>query len=97
LKQSLSSQLTQFEIDPKNGKLLSTETLTDDLCEFPIVNEADVGSNWDTTYYAFGSRNDDLKIGLARYSKTNSLKTLLPEGTYVSEPLFIQNPEKQKD
>lgn len=37
-------------INPSEGRILSRDKIHDDLIEFPTIDDADVGSKWDTTY-----------------------------------------------
>ena len=43
LKDSLHAKLERFELDIKTGKFISRTTLANDYCDFPTVNDADVG------------------------------------------------------
>jgi carotenoid cleavage dioxygenase-like enzyme len=61
------------------------------------MNDVDVGQKWDVTYVSLSKSKNDLATGVGRYSKDKFVSRYLEEGQYLGEPLFVQNPEKEKD
>jgi all-trans-8'-apo-beta-carotenal 15,15'-oxygenase len=86
--------LWQLTIDPKSGKLISSEELTDRSCEFPIVQQSDVGQSWRYTYLSthkpHSILHQELLGTIGRFDRqTGTLVTaILDSHLYPTEPIY---------
>ena len=87
--------LWQLVIDPLAGKLVSSEQLCDQSCEFPLVASDLVGREWRYTYLAVHKPgailNRELVGTIGRFDRqTNTLTTAaLASHLYPTEPIHV--------
>jgi all-trans-8'-apo-beta-carotenal 15,15'-oxygenase len=86
--------LWQLELEPTSGKLVNSEQLDDRSCEFPIVQQSDVGQEWRYTYLATHKPDSILHqelVGtIGRFDRqTHTLTTAeLDRHLYPTEPIY---------
>jgi all-trans-8'-apo-beta-carotenal 15,15'-oxygenase len=86
--------LWQLTIDPKSAKLIRSEELTDRSCEFPIVQQSDVGQSWRYTYLSthkpHSILHQELLGTIGRFDRqTGTLVTATLEShLYPTEPIY---------
>jgi all-trans-8'-apo-beta-carotenal 15,15'-oxygenase len=87
--------LWQLVIDPNVGKLVSSEQLADRSCEFPTVEQAQVGQDWRYTYLAVHKLDtilhQELVGTIGRFDRqTQTLTTAeLDRHLYPTEPIHV--------
>ena len=87
--------LWQLVIDPVVGKLVSSEELVDRSCEFPTVEQAQVGKDWRYTYLAVHKLDtilhQELVGTIGRFDRhTHTLTTAdLDKHLYPTEPIHV--------
>ncbi len=87
--------LWQLVIDPTHGKLISNEQLVDRSCEFPIVQQSQVGQSWRYTYLAVHKLGTILRqeiVGtIGRFDRQNQTLTTaeLDRHLYPTEPIHV--------
>jgi all-trans-8'-apo-beta-carotenal 15,15'-oxygenase len=88
-------RLWQLEIDPTAGKLISSEQLNDRSCEFPLVEQAQVGQSWRYTYLAVHKLDtilhQELVGTIGRFDRhTQTLVTAeIDRHLYPTEPIHV--------
>ena len=86
--------LWQLVIDPINGKLISNEQLIDRSCEFPVVEQSQVGQDWRYTYLAVHKLGtvlaEELLGTIGRFDRsTHTLTTAeIDKHFYTNEPIY---------
>lgn len=89
--------LWQVRLNPQTGKVTTTQEVVNRKCEFPVVQQSQVGQPWRYTYISLLSKNGDIEKDLygaiARFDyKTETLTEAdLGENRYVSEPIHAQD------
>jgi all-trans-8'-apo-beta-carotenal 15,15'-oxygenase len=87
--------LWQLVIDPTAGKLVSSEQLNDRSCEFPVIQQSQVGQKWRYTYLSVHKPNSILNrelVGtIGRFDRqTHTLTTAdLASHLYPTEPIHV--------
>jgi all-trans-8'-apo-beta-carotenal 15,15'-oxygenase len=87
--------LWQLVIDPAAGKLISSEQLSDRSCEFPVVQQSQVGQEWRYTYLAVHKPgailSQELVGTIGRFDRqTQTLTTAdLASHLYPTEPIHV--------
>jgi all-trans-8'-apo-beta-carotenal 15,15'-oxygenase len=87
--------LWQLVINPTAGKLVKSEKLSDRSCEFPVVDQNQVGQEWRYTYLAVhkpsAMLHQELVGTIGRFDRqTHTLTTAdLPSHLYPTEPIHI--------
>ncbi|MBH8577022.1 carotenoid oxygenase family protein [Nostocaceae cyanobacterium CENA369] len=90
-------RLWQVRLNPQTGKVTTTQEVVNRKCEFPVVQQSQVGQSWRYTYISLLSKNGDIEKDLygaiARFDyKTETLTEAdLGENRYVSEPIHAQD------
>ncbi len=89
--------LWQLVINPATGILISSEQLTDRSCEFPIVEQSQVGQEWRYTYLSAHKSHSILSQELlgtiGRFDRhTQTLITAeLDSHSYPTEPIYARD------
>ncbi len=89
--------LWQLTIDPVAGKLISSDRLIDQSCEFPLVSADLVGREWRYTYLAVHKADailsQELVGTIGRFDRdTHTLTTAqLDRHLYPTEPIYVTN------
>jgi all-trans-8'-apo-beta-carotenal 15,15'-oxygenase len=87
--------LWQMVIDPIAAKLISNEQLVDRSCEFPSVEQSQVGQDWRYTYLAVHKLgavlNQELVGTIGRFDRqTQTLTTAeIDRHLYPTEPIYV--------
>ena len=90
-----SGTLWQMVIDPVVSKLVSTAQLSDRSCEFPVVQQSQVGREWQYTYLAVHKLDtvlhQELVGTIGRFDRqTHTLTTAeIAPNLYPTEPIHI--------
>ncbi|MFN6570558.1 carotenoid oxygenase family protein [Dendronalium sp. ChiSLP03b] len=94
--------LWQVHLNPQTGKVTAIQEVVNRKCEFPVVQQSQVGQPWRFTYLSLLSQNGDIKKDLlsaiARFDyKTGTLTEAdLGENRYASEPIHAQDTENSE-
>ncbi|MGB3300181.1 MAG: carotenoid oxygenase family protein [Phormidesmis sp.] len=95
MKTTAYGRLWQLRLDPKTGRVLSSECVLDRDCEFPQVRAAQTGQPWQHTYVLmhrdgvitgqdwFGA------VGRFDYASGKLIQADLGAGCYGSEPIHV--------
>ncbi|MEH2072629.1 MAG: carotenoid oxygenase family protein [Nostoc sp.] len=96
-------RLWQMRLNPQTGKVTATQQVINRTCEFPVVQQSQVGQPWRYTYLALLperiNAGKEWFSAIARFDyKTETLTEVdLGENLYTSEPIHAQdsqNPEQ---
>ncbi|MEM9947575.1 MAG: carotenoid oxygenase family protein [Cyanobacteria bacterium P01_D01_bin.36] len=88
-------RLWQLSVNPSTGKVLSSECVIEQDCEFPQVPQSQVGQPWKETYVLMHRKGvktgEDWFGAIGKFDyETGALSTFeLDEGCYGSEPLHV--------
>ena len=95
---TLNGKISSMRIDPKEGKFLGMNEISQIGCDFPTVADAKVGKNWRYTLVACHSEQDgnpegELFRSIGRYDRETKKMTTYSFGPmrYVSEPIMVSS------
>ena len=87
--------LWQLVINPTTGKLVSSEQLMDRSCEFPVVEQSQVGQEWRYTYLGVHKPgailHQELVGSIGRFDRQTQILTTaeIDRHLYPSEPIHV--------
>ncbi|MCM1984570.1 carotenoid oxygenase family protein [Lyngbya confervoides] len=89
-----TAQFWQLTVDPHTGRVIQTQTLLEESCEFPVVPAQQVGLPQQQTFFALQgdrARPTDLLQDLGRYHHPTATltRTALPPTHYPMEPIYV--------
>jgi carotenoid cleavage dioxygenase-like enzyme len=93
-------KLTQIRLNPKTGKVIETNVLSEQGCEFPVIPSHQVGKQHQMTYLlvypkSVDNRGEILGIPAKFDHKTQKLTVAnLEKNHYASEPIFVSDGEQ---
>ncbi len=93
-KTNAKSALWQIRLDPRSAKVLEMHPLIDRTCEFPVVQQSEVGQSWRYTYVNLHRKEDVEKPGMfgaiARFDHETGALVEADCGAnrYPMEPLY---------
>lgn len=92
--------LWQLRLDPHFSKVTQMQEVVNRPCEFPVVNPAQVGQDYESVYLSVHRQGVDIgqelfgAIAHFDYSTGKLTEADLGENCYPTEPLYVANPEQ---